>query len=173
FGLTVPTGTVTFTFFTESGTCTGPSVASGSVTQDGSTSSAHPSSPQGPLDPGTYSFMAHYSGDATYAPADSPCEPLVVTSGSGESAVTTEIHDANHNPVLSVPAGSTVHDKATIIFSSTPPTGTVSFTFFTASNACTGPSVAAGSVTLDGTSEIAHPSSPEGPLAPGLYSFRA
>src|SRR5438094_7741357 len=43
-----PTGTVTFTFFTTSSTCTGTSVASGTVTLDAS-GVAHPSASQGPL----------------------------------------------------------------------------------------------------------------------------
>src|SRR5256885_950314 len=57
-----PTGTVTFTFFTASSTCTGTSVGSGTVTLDAS-GVAHPSASQGPLSAGSYSFIAHYNGD--------------------------------------------------------------------------------------------------------------
>src|SRR5438093_1415952 len=59
------TGTVTFTFFTTSSTCTGTSVASGTVTLDAS-GVAHPSASQGPLSAGSYSFIAHYNGDPNY-----------------------------------------------------------------------------------------------------------
>src|SRR2546425_6570899 len=61
----------------------------------------------------------------------------------------TEIHDASHTPVVTVPAGTTVHDKATLAGAFGTPTGTVTFTFFTASSACTGASVGSGTVTLD------------------------
>src|SRR5437899_584713 len=86
--------------------------------------------------------------------------------------VTTEIHDASHPVVTSVPAGSTVHDKATVSGSLGTPTGTVTFTFFTGSSACTGASVASGTVALD-ASGVAHPSASQGPLSAGSYSFSA
>src|SRR5437016_13941903 len=62
---------------------------------------------------------------------------------------------------VSVPAGSTVHDKATVSGSFGTPTGTVTFTFFTASSTCTGTSVGSGTVTLD-ASGVAHPSASQG-----------
>src|SRR2546430_11368816 len=52
--LRIPTGTVTFTFFTASSTCTGASVGSGTVTLDAS-GVAHPSASQGPLSAGSRS----------------------------------------------------------------------------------------------------------------------
>src|SRR5436309_12278043 len=61
----------------------------------------------------------------------------------------TEIHNASHNVVVAVPAGTTVHDKATLAGAFGTPTGTVTFTFFTTSSTCTGTSVASGTVTLD------------------------
>src|SRR5207244_3943216 len=137
--LGTPTGTVTFTFFTGSSACTGASVASGTVALDAS-GVAHPSASQGPLSAGSYSFSAHYNGeDVNYSAGDSPCEPLTVSELT--PTVVTEIHDASHAVVTSVPAGSTVHDKATVSGSLGTPTGTVTFTFFTGSSACTGASV--------------------------------
>src|SRR5207245_2835396 len=122
-----PTGTVTFTFFTASSACTGASVGSGTVALDAS-GVAHPSTSQGPLSAGSYSFRAHYNGeDPNYAATDSPCEPLTVTELT--PTVATEIHDASHAVVTSVPAGSTVHDKATVSGAFGTPTGTVTFTF--------------------------------------------
>src|SRR5437667_463621 len=84
----------------------------------------------------------------------------------------TETHDANLYVVVAVPAGSTVHDKATLTGAFGTPTGTVTFTFFTASSACTGASVGSGTVTLD-ASGVAHPSTSQGLLSAGSYSFRA
>src|SRR5437867_8662389 len=126
---------------------------------------------QGPLSAGSYSFRAHYNGeDPNYAATDSPCEPLTVEALTPTAL--TEIHDANHTTVVIVPAGTTVHDKATLTGAFGTPTGTVTFTFFTASSACTGASVAAGTVALD-ASGVAHPSTSQGPLSAGSYSFRA
>src|SRR2546427_209729 len=113
--------------------CTGTSVGSGTVTLDAS-GVAHPSASQGPLSAGSYSFIAHYNGDPNYTATDSPCEPLEVTALTPTAA--TEIHNASHAVVTSVPAGSTVHDKATVSGSFGTPTGTVTFTFFTTSSTC-------------------------------------
>src|SRR2546422_3678823 len=123
-----PTGTVTFTFFTTSSTCTGTSVASGTVTLDAS-GVVPPSASQGPLSPGSYSFIAHYNGDPNYTATDSPCEPLEVTALTPTAA--TEIHNASHAVVTSVPAGATGHDKATVRGSVGAPTRAGTFTFFT------------------------------------------
>src|SRR3989454_1160702 len=92
-----PTGTVTFTFFTTSSTCTGTSVASGTVTLDAS-GVAHASASHGPLIAGSYSFIAHYNGDPNYTATDSPCEPLEVTALTPTAL--TEIHNASHNVVV-------------------------------------------------------------------------
>src|SRR2546422_3637268 len=86
------------------------------------------------------------------------------------STALTEIHNASHNVVVAVPAGTTVHDKATVSGAFGTPTGTVTFTFFTASSACSGASVGSGPVTLD-ASGVAHPSASQGPLSAGSYSF--
>src|SRR2546426_2251951 len=107
----MPTGTVTFTFFTASSACTGASVGSGTVTLDAS-GVAHPSASQGPLSAGSYSFIAHYNGDPNYTATDSPCEPLTVTALT--PTVATEIHNASHAVVTSVPAGAHAHRKASL-----------------------------------------------------------
>src|SRR5207253_1024571 len=164
-----PTGTVTFTFFTTSSTCTGTSVASGTVTLDAS-GVAHPSASQGPLSAGSYSFIAHRSEERRVGEADSPCEPPEVTEQNPTAL--TEIHNASHNVVVAVPAGTTMHDKATLAGAFGSPPGTVTFTFFTTPSTCTGTSVASGTVTLD-ASGVAHPSASQGPLSAGSYSFIA
>ena len=75
--------------------------------------------------------------------------------------------------MTSVPLASTVHDSATVMSSnsSATPMGNVSFTFFT-NGTCFGEGTSAGSKALD-QNGVADGSSPEGPLAAGLYSFRA
>src|SRR2546429_2587455 len=83
-----------------------------------------------------------------------------------------EMCDATLTPVVTVPAGTTVHDKATLAGAFGTPTGTVTFTFFTASSACNHASVVSATVTLD-ASGVAHPSASQGPLSAGSYSFIA
>jgi hypothetical protein len=72
-----PTGTVDFAFYT-SGDCTTGSSASGSGIALNGSGFADPSTSQGPLAAGSYSFKAHYNGDGVYDAADGPCEPLTV-----------------------------------------------------------------------------------------------
>ena len=61
---------------------------------------------------GAFAFQATYSGDGTYTGSTGPCEPLTVTKLASTTA--TVIHDATHATVTSVPAGTTVHDQATV-----------------------------------------------------------
>ena len=95
------------------------------------------------------------------------------------SATTTDIHNANHQVVTSVDAGSTVHDLVTVTgqTGSAAPSGNVTIDWFT-NNTCTGtpasnsgpvgPLVANGSTgTFDATGFA------KGPLAAGLYAFQA
>jgi hypothetical protein len=166
-GFGVPTGTASFTFFA-SNTCSGPGTAMGTLSVD-AVGVAHPSISTAQLSPGGYSFRAHYNGDTNYTIADSACEALVVSQLA--PTVVTEIHNDAHAPVVSVPAGASVHDKATVSGAFGVPTGTVTFTFFT-NNTCAGQGAAMGTISLDGTG-VAHPSSSPVPLVPGGYSFRA
>jgi hypothetical protein len=74
-----PTGTVTFTFFTN-GTCTPSGAAAGTHLLNAS-GLADGSLTEGPLAAGSYSFLATYGGDANYAAVDaqhSTCEPFTV-----------------------------------------------------------------------------------------------
>ena len=91
--------------------------------------------------------------------------------------VTTAVHlGSNHTTDIQntvIPAGSTVHDSATV--GATPtngtPTGNVSFTFYN-NGTCEGTGTPAGTVSLN-ASGVADPSNSEGPLAAGSYSFKA
>ncbi len=71
-----PTGTVTFTFFTN-GTCAPTGTAAGAPTLAGGVAT---SNSEGPLNAGSYSFQAVYSGDANYNGSTGACEPLTVTA---------------------------------------------------------------------------------------------
>jgi hypothetical protein len=77
--LGTPAGTVLFTWFTN-GTCdpAGISVSSASVDATGL---ADGSAAEGPLAPGSYSFIAHFTSYNTgqWTDVDSGCEPLEVT----------------------------------------------------------------------------------------------
>ena len=85
--------------------------------------------------------------------------------------VTTTIHNASEAPVTSVPAGSTVHDRADVSGTGPAVTGNVDFTFYTSANCTTGGSASGTGIAL--VSGVAHPSTSQGPLNAGSYSFKA
>lgn len=170
-GAIAMTGTVDFTFFNNE-ECDGTGTASGTGIALVS-GVAHPSTSQGPLASGEYAFRAAYSGDASYEPSVSACEPF--DRGSFITNTATELHNADESVVAnaaSVALATTMHDKATI--SGEDPaaalTGTVDFTFFT-NGTCDGAGSASGSIAV--VSRVAHPSSSQGPLGAGSYSFKA
>jgi len=178
-----PTGDVSFTFYTSSDDCTGPSDVAGSRQLVGNPGIAHPSNSFGPLTPGSYSFQASYLGDANYSAAVSRCEPLTVEKAKPRVATVIHIGD-NHTDAngdhdgddddesTSAPLGSIVHDKAIVTgVAAFAPTGSVTFTFYN-DDECDGTGTAAGMVALDGLG-VAHPSLSQGPLEAGSYSFRA
>jgi hypothetical protein len=189
--LPTPTGDVTFTFYTKIDCTTDDthlSTDAGKVTLDNGV--AHPSSDEGALAAGSYSFSAHYTPDAAssgiYKGGDSLCEKLTVDQGTTKSS--TEIHlgksgDETDPPGPTVVGGDThvdlgsfAHDSASVTGSSDAfaPTGNVSFTFYTKIDCTTDdthPSTDAGTVAFD--NGVAHPSSDEGALAAGSYSFVA
>ena len=107
---------------------------------------------QTPLTGGEFAFQATYSGDATYTASTGACEPLEVTPVA--STTVTVIHDADHAPVTSVPAGTTVHDQATVTGGLGTPTGTVTFSWFT-NGTCTAPAAAtSGPFPLDASGVV-------------------
>lgn len=172
-GSFTPTGAVTFYFgpgFAE--TCKDPNIypviaTSGSPDAgNGNPRSVDTTS----LGAGNYQFWAHVAGDDNYLGASSDCEPFSVNKAN--SSTVTEIHNAAEGVVTSVALGTTVHDKATVSGTSFgTPTGTVDFSFYS-NNTCEGPGLAAGTgIAL--VAGVAHPSSSEGPLGAGSYSFQA
>jgi hypothetical protein len=73
-----PTGTVDFTLY-DNGTCNGNVVATdpGEPLVGGTATSADFTTPAAG---GTFSYLAHYNGDANYPAHDGPCEPFMVQS---------------------------------------------------------------------------------------------
>ena len=77
-GAGIPTGTVSFTFFTN-GTCTGTGSPAGAPALSGGTAT---SNVEGPLVAGNYSFTAVYGGNTNYTGSNGGCEPLTVVAAS-------------------------------------------------------------------------------------------
>jgi uncharacterized repeat protein (TIGR01451 family) len=84
--------------------------------------------------------------------------------------VTTDIHNSAHQVVTAVGAGSTVHDFVTV---SGPTSGNVTVDWFT-NGTCSGPAQSnSGNVALDATGHADVTGFARGPLAAGLYGFKA
>ncbi len=119
-----------------------------------------------------FAFQATYSGDGTYAGSTGACEPLEVTTLASNTV--TVIHDAAHATVTSVPAGTTVHDQATVTGGRlATPTGTVTFSWFTNGD-CTAPAAATSDAVPAGRLGVADATTfPQTPLAGGSFAFQA
>jgi|GEM_PF-1589785 len=144
-----PTGKIDFTFYSNN-SCTGSGTADtgNPFTLDGS-GVLDPSSNQGPLSAGSYSFKAHYEGDANYDPANSACQSLTVTTFT-PTVTTTIYNNTTGLSVTSVPKGTFVYDKATVSGSAGTPTGTVDFTLYKNKTDCTGTTQVYNNVSLTG-----------------------
>jgi len=138
---------VVFKWFTN-GTCAGDATAtSGAFNLSGGVADAT-SFTQTPGVSGTFAFLATYSGDSTYSGSTGACEPLTVAKVN--STTVTDIHNAAHDVVTAVRAGTTVHDQATVSGSLGTPTGTVVFKWFT-NGTCAGDATAtSGAFNLSG-----------------------
>jgi uncharacterized repeat protein (TIGR01451 family) len=127
------------------------------------------SSETDPLQAGSYSYQAVYSGDNNYATSTGPCEPFKIAQGLLTAATTIKnaADDSTVDGVL--PLGSKVFDTTQLsgAVEGFDPTGTVSYRFFQNGD-CSGEGSSAGSdVALDGQSDT------QGPLGAGDYSFQA
>ena len=123
---------------------------------------------------GWYCFRADYSGNSNY------------TDGSSDSSlnecfqvqqltptVATDIHNASHTVVTTVAAGTTVHDFITVSGAGATPTETATLDWFTNGACAPNPQSTSAALTLDGTGHVEATSFAKGPLAAGLYSFKA
>jgi hypothetical protein len=186
-----PTGTITFTLYgPNDSTCSTP-IYSEDVTVDNgnddysTNGSGSPTGGNIAPSAGTYQWIASYSGDDNNEAAgptacDDPAEASVVEAAVPD--VETELHAPDHSVIANGTAldlGSTVHDSGTVTGPSAlgTPDGHVDFVFYNEAD-CGGDGTAAGTIDplADGDTAgvgVAHPSTEEGPLAPGSYGFKA
>ncbi len=169
-----PTGTVTYTFYTN-GTCTGDGSSAGTVTLS-ATGVVPNSAKQFDLAAGSYSFKATYSGDGDFAGSTSACEPFSVKAVPPPTKtnvnVSTIVFDAATGKALidlKLPAAGSVYDTSKVVAPSAipAPTGTISYTFYK-NGTCAQDGTAAGTDLALGAN-----SSTKGPLEQGNYSFTA
>ena len=73
-----PTGTVTFLFY-HNASGTGTPIGAGTVKLNASGVASY-SDVEGPLAPGSYSFVAHYNGNCCHMPSTSAPEPLMIAA---------------------------------------------------------------------------------------------
>ena len=129
-GGVAPGGSITFTLFSTVG-CTGTALFTSVVTVSGN--GVYPSGAFTTTAPGTYNWVAVYSGDANNASVTSPC-------GAVNESVTVTQATPTISTVASssVAAGGAITDTATLAGGSSP-TGTITFTIFGPGNpTCTG-----------------------------------
>jgi hypothetical protein len=137
-----PTGTVTFTVFgPDNATCTGaPIFTSAARPLGGGPPPTATSGPFTPTAPGSYRWIAAYSGDANYPAVTSTCNDANETSVVAQAVATIA---TQATPAVTV--GNPISDTATVTGAASPaplPTGTVTFTLFGPDDpSCAGPSI--------------------------------
>ena len=123
-GVTIPSGSVTYELFA-GGACDGTEIGTPDLvtlsTVDGS---VPPSTTDGPLGAGVFSFEADYSGDTNYAPA-SDCQSFAVGQGTPTSPIISNIPPSPTEFGSFVANISTNGDGTTSVTSSTPSVCTV------------------------------------------------
>jgi hypothetical protein len=162
-----PTGTITFQLFGPADPqCTGAPAFTSTVPVSGNGS--YKSGPFTAAAPGTYLYVASYSGDLGNAPVTSACgdrgeSVVVLVAGSTPSLSTTA------SPTVAV--GGAVSDAASIS-GGLLPTGTITFRAFGPANAsCTGTPAFTSTVTVSG--DGTYRSAAFTPGAAGTYLFVA
>ena len=173
-----PTGTVTFLFYTTIDG-TGTPIGAGTVTLDANGWRTRPT-PK-PAEPRSYSFTAHYNGDTTYLPSDSPVEPL--RSARRRRALIPPSSTRTGLRSLSPRPWAHLEDTASFdsLVSGFTPTGTVTYTFTGSGLASLTPPggtwTVSNSTTWTETVTVTNGSIPNsyatGPLGAGTYSFSA
>jgi hypothetical protein len=91
-GGALPTGTVTYTFYTGA-TCTSAPIGTSTVTLSGG--AVPHSATVGPLGAGTYSLSASYSGDSTYAGSSSSCTHFTVNQAQPTTSVASNLNPSS------------------------------------------------------------------------------
>lgn len=136
-GVATPTGTVTYSFFTN-GTCSTPANSTDPVSI-GADGTVPASSPTGPLGGGSYSFDASYPGDGNNAPVTSACESFTVpkaTPGITLTVYGNGVATPDGGTIVDTGSGASIYMTATLQGTNgLVPTGTVDFIAST-SSAC-------------------------------------
>ena len=127
--------------------------------------------PQTPGVSGGFAFQASYSGDGTYTGSTGACEPLTVTTIA--SATVTVIHDAAHATVTSVPAGTTVHDQATVTGASGDADGDGDVRLVHQRHLHRTPAATSDPFTLDAAGVADGTTFPQTPDVSGSFAFQA
>jgi hypothetical protein len=164
---TAPTGSVSFTLFSDS-TCLSTAVSgTGSISTTGGVSTASFSGTFTPTAPGTYQWIAKYAGNANNNGFTTVCgasgEQLTVIQAS--PTITTS---ATANATV----GGTMSDTATLSGGATP-TGTITFTLFGPNNATCALPAAFTSINTTVSGDGNYSSAPFTPLLPGTYLWVA
>lgn len=164
-----PTGTVTYTLYANDD-CSGDGTAAGVETiSDGTVPNSATSSP---LAPGSYSYLAAYSGDGTYGAGNGSCETLSVAKVT--TGTDTAVVDAGTDAAWSgteTTAASAI-DTATVSGSATyPPSGTLTYSLYDNGD-CSASPASTDQVTLNEDGSVPDSSS-TGPLIAGSYSYQA
>ncbi len=89
------------------------------------------------------------------------------------SNTVTVIHDAAHATVTSVPAGTTVHDQATVTGGLGTPTGTVTFDWFTNGTCAGQPAATSSTFPLDASGVADATTFAFTPNVAGSFAFQA
>jgi len=164
-----PTGSMTFTLFgPDDATCASTAVFTNTKTVTGN--GGYISDPFVPNAPGTYRWIAAYSGDAGNNAVTTPCndanESVVVTPGGGPVTPTLS---TTASP--SVPVGGQITDTATLAGGASP-TGTITFNLFGPDDAtCSGAVAFIDTASVSGNGQ--YTSDPFTPTAAGTYRWRA
>ena len=157
-------GTVTYSAYAGANTCTGTDLLNSTVTV---AAGVVPNSANfTPLNAGTYSFQATYSGDAhNTGPVSSTCstEQLVVNPNTVTIATTMSA-----NPVA---IGVAVHDSSALTGATAGAGGSVTYSAYAGADTCTGTDLLNSTVTVVGGS--VPDSANFTPLNAGTYSFQA
>jgi uncharacterized repeat protein (TIGR02543 family) len=152
-----PTGSVTFRLYDNPNGSGSPVFTDSELLVNGSATSA----PYTPTTPGTYYWVATYSGDANNN---------AVSSGSADEPVTTKVWPTISTQQLpsSTPVGSAIADTATLS-STYNPSGTVTFNLYDNPNATGSPLF----TDTEPVSIVYATSAPYTPTTPGTYYWVA
>ena len=167
-GGAAPRGTITFRVYgPDDDDCTAPAADSSTVSVSGD--GDYPSDPFVADEPGTYRWIAAYSGDrdnqAVTTSCDDPGEAVVVAPTPPTQPTLTTTASAP------VPAGSPIQDTARLSGGAAP-TGTITFKVFGPDNGnCTAPAAHSSSVSVSGNGD--YPSEPFRPAVAGTYRWVA